>query len=171
MDAATETQEDLIFETARGNREAFRRLYDLSAPRMLGIAHRMLLRRDLAEEAVQEAFVAVWKSATLFDRTRGTARAWLGTIIRRKAIDRLRASPWLRQDPCEEETSLPETEEALALRQCLEALEEAHRRVIVQSFYLGLSHEELSRLLKTPLGTVKSWIRRGLINLRRCMAA
>ncbi len=165
--------EELLQRVGRGDRAALRPLYDRAAPRLLGIAIRMLGRRDMAEEALQETFVAAWTSAARFDPNQGRAEAWLATILRRKAIDRLRASPWLRT-----ETGLPEALPApaertasLALRECLDRIGEKYRRALLFVYYFGLTHDELSQRLDAPAGTVKSWVRRGLIAMRDCLEA
>lgn len=171
MHGATGDHGTLIVAIAQGDRTALRRLYDLAAPRMLGIALRMLGRRDMAEEAVQEAFVAIWMSAGSFDPARGKAQAWLATILRRKAIDRLRASPWLRREADEAEPCAvpPGDLNALAIRQCLERLSGDQSKALMLVYYYGMTHEELGRRLDAPLGTVKSWVRRGLLEMKRCL--
>jgi RNA polymerase sigma-70 factor (ECF subfamily) len=163
----------LIAATAARDREAFRRLYDAAAPRLFGIALRILGRRDLAEEATQDAFLSIWDQASRFDPERGGALAWMTVILRRRAIDRLRASPWLQREIADDidgvdaaVSALPDT---LALRQCLERLQIATRRAIVLGYLHGMSHQELSRALEAPLGTIKSRVRRGLAALRECL--
>jgi RNA polymerase sigma-70 factor (ECF subfamily) len=165
---------------AGGDRAALRTIYDAEAPRMLGIALRLLRRRALAEEAVQDAFVQVWQRAGSFDPARGTARAWLYAILRHRALNILRgeARMELVQDfePMElaSEEEDPEAvvarlSEAGVLRRCLERLQPERRQLIVLAYVHGLSHGELAGRLRLPLGTVKSWIRRGLLVLRECL--
>lgn len=171
MDSPPEDQETLLVQVGQGDHKALRRLYDVAAPRLLGIALRMLGRRDLAEEAVQEAFIAVWSCAAKFDPSKGKAQAWLGTILRRKTIDRLRASPWLQREidvaePC---AVPPGDLHALAVRQCLDRLQDDQRRALMFVYYYGLTHDELGRKFHAPLGTVKSWVRRGLIAMKKCL--
>lgn len=169
--------EDLIAAIADGDRQALRALYDQASPRMLGIAMRMMGRRDLAEEAVQDAFVAVWEAAGRFDASKGKAQAWLSTIVRRKAIDRLRANPWLTKEISEpEDLSVAEyfdgdasKVDAMAVRHCMGELGESERRALTLVYYYGLSHRELRVRMNAPLGTVKSWVRRGLLALKKCL--
>lgn len=164
----------LLQLTAKGDRNAFRNLYDAAAPRLLGIAIRMLGRRDLAEDVLQETFVNVWRVADRFDPTRGRAEAWLATILRRRTIDRLRASPWLKREVPEEDyapgRAQPEGALAIAVRQCLERLAAPQRRALMLIYYYGFTHVELSERLEAPLGTVKSQVRRGLIAMRDCLS-
>jgi len=171
MDVATEDQGTLLEAIAQGDQAALRRLYDVAAPRMLGIAIRMLGRRDLAEEAVQDAFIAVWSAAGSYDRSLGRPQAWLATIVRHKAIDRLRASPWMKNEVGDAEPNATQHGDlnALAVRQCLDRLDTSQSRALMLVYYYGLTHSELGRQLKAPLGTVKSWIRRGLLGLKQCL--
>lgn len=167
----------LIIRTAEGDRAAFRLLYDHAGGWLLAITLRILRRRDLAEEAMQDAFVSVWKTADGFSTARGSALGWLATIARRRAIDRLRASPWLARecaeadgaDMAETQTALTRLPERLALRQCLEKLDLATRQAICLAYLYGLTHAELSRKTGVPLGTMKSRLRRGLQSLKECL--
>ena len=143
---------------------------------MVGVAQRILRRRDLAEEAVQDTFMRVWRSARTFDPQRGTARSWLYAILRNCALNILRDEGRLSSDEESAEQAAPMTENALArlpetsaLRRCLERLEPARRSVVLLSYVHGLSHGELAGKLGVPLGTVKSWVRRSLIALQECM--
>jgi RNA polymerase sigma-70 factor (ECF subfamily) len=166
---------------ARGDRAALRAIYDAEAPRMLGVAQRLLRRPALAEEAVQDAFVQVWRRAASFDPARGGARTWLYAVLRHRALNILRGE--VRTDlvddfepmglASEEENAehlVARLSEAGALRRCLEGLEPSRRQAIVLAYVHGLSHGELAGRLGVPLGTVKSWIRRSLIALRECLA-
>lgn len=161
---------------AAGDRTALRVIYDLEAARMAGVARRMLRRPDLAEEAVQDAFMRVWRAARTFDPGKGTARSWLYAILRNCSLDILRDESRLIADEDVAEQAAPMTENALArlpeasaLRRCLERLDPARRSVVILSYVHGLSHGELAGKLGVPLGTVKSWVRRSLISLQECM--
>ena len=163
----------LLRRTAARDRAAFRRLYDLTAPRQFAIAMRVLGRRDLAEEAVQDAYVSVWQSADAFRPGGGSAQGWITAILRRRAIDRLRASPWLAREVAAEAPEPPPSpdapEEALALHRCLGALSAPVRRAIRLAYLYGMTHRELSDALGLPLGTLKSRLRRGLAALKECL--
>ncbi len=166
---------------ARGDRTALRAIYDSEAPRMIGVAMRLLRRRALAEEAVHDTFLQVWKKADSFDPARGEARSWIYAILRNRALNILRGETRTDLvDDFEPMGLVSEEENAEAvmmrlsdtgsLKRCLERLEPARRQAITLAYIHGLSHGELAGRLGVPLGTIKSWIRRSLISLRECMA-
>jgi RNA polymerase sigma-70 factor (ECF subfamily) len=176
-DNATEAQvAAAIARCAAGERTALKVVYDIEAQRMVGVARRMLRRQDLAEEAVQDAFMRVWRSARTFDPQKGAARSWLYAILRNCALTILRDESRFTADEDAAEEAAPMTESALArlpetsaLRRCLERLDAQRRSVVVLAYVHGLSHGELAGKLGVPLGTVKSWVRRSLISLQECM--
>jgi len=173
--------EDLLEASAKGDEAAFAALYDAAAPQLFGLALRMLKRRDWAEDVLQEALLAAWRHATDYRRDLGSAKAWLCTILRNRALDRLRRESKARTTDGDD--GLPEIadespsplENALTgaaarrLHNCLEALEGTQKRAILMAYFDGLTHEELAARLQSPLGTVKSWIRRGLVRLKGCL--
>jgi len=172
----------LLIACAAGDRRALATLYQSEASRMMGIAMLILRRRQAAEDAVQDAFVQAWTKAASFDPARGPARAWLGAIVRNRAISMLRRVE--REVPEEAaglaeraDESTPDALSALAanadavrLKRCLETLEEPARRSVLMAFVNGLSHSQIADRLAEPLGTVKSRIRRALLSLRECLA-
>ena len=173
-----ETIESLLARCSGGDRAAFRKLYDLQAPRLYGQALRLTRQPQLAADAVHDAFLQVWQRSSRFDARRGSAEVWLSSLLRYRAIDilRRRGRENYGPAPVEEPDAGPDplgqlmaSAEAEALRRCLEQLEEAQRRVVVLAFIDGLSHSELAIRLQAPLGTVKSWVRRALLGLRRCL--
>ena len=176
-DSATEAQvAAAVARCASGDRGALRVIYDIEAQRMVGVARRMLRRQDLAEEAVQDAFMRLWRSARTFDPQKGAARSWLYAILRNCALTILRDESRFSADADAAEEAAPMTESALArlpetsaLRRCLERLDAQRRSVVVLAYVHGLSHGELAGKLGVPLGTVKSWVRRSLISLQECM--
>ncbi|MEX0350119.1 MAG: sigma-70 family RNA polymerase sigma factor [Paracoccaceae bacterium] len=166
--------EDLLSLTSTGDKAAFKALYDQTAGRQLVIARRIVGRDDLAEEAVHDAYVSIWHSAQHFRAGAGSAMGWICTITRRRAIDRLRASPWLHREVAtlpEEATPAQATgsEDRLALEQCLGELAPHVRTAIRLAYLYGMTHSELSQRLDLPLGTLKSQLRRGLIALKECL--
>jgi RNA polymerase sigma-70 factor (ECF subfamily) len=172
---------DALRACARGERTALREIYDAEAPRMLGVALRVVRRRALAEEAVHDTFMQVWQKAASFDPARGEARTWLYAILRNRALNILRGEsrtdlvddfePMGLESPDEDPESLvTRLSEAGALKRCLERLDPARRQVILLAYVQGLSHGELAGRLGVPLGTMKSWIRRSLLSLRECLA-
>jgi RNA polymerase sigma-70 factor (ECF subfamily) len=163
---------------AAGERAALRVIYDLEAARMIGVALRIVRRRDLAEEAVHDAFMRVWRSARSFDPARGEARNWLYAIVRNRALTILRDESRFLSTDDDDKPDIPDLSaeeavarlpEASALRRCLEKLEMRRRSAVVLAYVHGLSHGEIAGKLAVPLGTAKSWTRRGLISLQECM--
>ena len=175
-----DTIESLLVRCGGGDRAAFRTLYDLQAPRLYGQALRLTRQPQLAADAVHDAFLQVWQRSSRFDGRRGSAETWLSSLLRYRAIDILRKrgreiyglaateEADVGPDPL---AQLMANAEAEALHRCLEQLEEAQRRVVLLAFIEGLSHSELAVRLRAPLGTVKSWVRRALLGLRRCLDA
>lgn len=163
----------LIARVAAGDREALKSLYEQEGAKVMAICLRMLARRDIAEEAVQDTFLSIWRAAGSFDPSKGSARGWIYVIARRRALDRLRASPWLkRETPDFAEDWAPALgEDSLALSECLQQLDAKSRYAICICYLYGLTHEELSSATGVPLGTLKSRIRRGLMSLRKCLSA
>ncbi|MES2194177.1 MAG: sigma-70 family RNA polymerase sigma factor [Pseudomonadota bacterium] len=160
---------------AAGDRAALQVIYDLESARMIGVARRILFRQDLAEEAVHDAFVRIWRGARGFDPQRGSARGWLYAVVRNRALSIHRAEH--RYDGTDEnvleeidsEAAIERMPETSALRNCLERIERPRRDVVILAYAHGMSHSELAARLKVPLGTVKSWVRRSLFSLQECM--
>ena len=174
------TREALLEACAGGDRAALQRLYSLAAPQLFGLALGILRSRDLAEDIVQDSFILVWRHARSFDRGGGTAMAWLGRIVRNQCFDALRRRN--REAPLDDrlmeswEDPGPSpadaaglSQEARRLKVCLEELEASPRQSLLLAYYQGLTFEEVAVRLGAPLGTVKSWIRRGLLRLKDCL--
>lgn len=172
---------ELLLRTAKGDRGAFAALYRALSPQLFSLAIRMLKRRDLAEEVLQEAFVIIWTKASSFDPGKGTPMAWSASILRNQCLDRLRVRR--PESPIEDEQSAAEwadpspgpldmaltSADARALGACLDRLESGPRDAIMRVYYEGLTHAELAERTAIPLGTLKSWIRRGLMRLKECL--
>lgn len=159
---------------AVGDRAALQMIYASEAPKMIGVARRILFRADLAEEAVHDAFVRIWHGAASFDPHRGSARGWLYAVVRNRALSIHRNEH--RYDASDEsaldidsEATMTRMPETSALRRCLERIDRPRRDVVVLAYVHGMSHGELAGRLKVPLGTVKSWVRRSLFSLQECM--
>jgi RNA polymerase sigma-70 factor, ECF subfamily len=172
--------ERLIRACAARDRLALRALYDLVAGQMLACMLRILKRRALAEEALQDVFVSIWQRAAQFQSGRGPARIWLMSIARHRAIDVLRSERVdLYRDAQIEQLPELATEEsgdwastgpsAAALARCFGELSREQRCGIELAFVNGYSHADIARVTGQPLGTIKSWIRRGLASLRQCL--
>ena len=179
--SAGSSPEQLLSQVALGNRAAFESLYHATADRLFGICVRVLNERAEAEEALQEVFTNVWRKAAQFDASKASAMSWLGMMARNKSIDRLRALPQrssmspleLAADVADAGASPLQQTEALTERDrlayCLEQLEPRRRSLIRAAFFGGCTYEELAARVQAPLGSVKSWIRRGLMQLRACL--
>ena len=170
---------------ARHDRGAFRALYEASAPRLYGLALRILGRRELAEEVLQESFVAIWHHAADYESALSAPMTWMTTIVRNRAFDVLRrtrsegeldASEGHALESLADLAATPAdrmqmSSEAQALADCMAALEDRHREVVGMAFFHDLSHSDVAEKLTLPLGTVKTWIRRSLARLHACLSA
>lgn len=170
----------LLARCALGDRRAFTELYRLSAPKLFGLALRILKTRALAEEALQETFVRIWRHAVDYRPDRGQAFTWMATILRHHALDVLRRQRHevtvddavvaaVPDDGPEPALAWSQSREAQALRDCLQTLEGNQRQSLLLAYFDGMTHAQLAARLRQPLGTVKSWVRRGLERLRRCL--
>lgn len=175
----------LIDRVGQRDEAALRQLYDRTSPRLFGLALRVVRQREWAEDVLQEAFMTVWRVAGDYRGTLSPPLAWLGLIVRSRALDLLRRRTADRAQLTQEfdevmaetlESGAPNPmdmadagEQAWALHQCLQQLEGKQREVVSLAYLRDLSHGELAEQLKLPLGTVKTWIRRGLEKLRVCM--
>jgi RNA polymerase sigma-70 factor (ECF subfamily) len=177
--ATLSSLDELAAAVGRGSRTALKRLYELEQRRLFGIALRIVRRPEVAADALQDAFVQVWQNAASFSPERGSAAAWLTGIVRFRALDAVRklGREVLSDDPAlGDRTETPDLEAEIdlrvaqgALRRCLGELEDKQRRCVVLAFVEGLTHGEIAERLPAPLGSVKSWVRRGLISLRSCL--
>ena len=169
----------LLERCAAAESGALEELYALTSPLLFACLIRILRRRALAEEALQDVFVSIWQRAGQFSAARGRPLTWMLSIARYRAIDLLRHErlapvpvPDLpeRADTSQAD-SAPWAPAGALLERCMELLSDAQRRCLELAFISGSSHEEISRQTGSPLGTVKSWIRRGLQSLRECLEA
>jgi len=173
--------EALLSQVALGSREAFEALYRGTSSQLFGICVRVLTERSEAEDALQDVFTTVWRKAAQFDATRASAIAWLAMIARNKAIDRLRSLPARKErtdielaqeleDPGASPPQQAQTaSDRVRLERCLDQLEPRRRALIRAAFFEGSTYEELATRLESPLGSIKSWIRRSLLQLRECL--
>ncbi len=180
----SEQLQRLIGAVALGDRLAFRKLYDATSSRLFGFALRILRKDELAEEALQDAFVSVWHAAAGYQLHLSAPLTWMAAIVRNKALDIHRRQPkgeidiaLADYDPV---ASLQDTaagpqelaglsRDAAALAGCMEKLAGRQRQAIGMAYLHDLSHSEVAARLSLPLGTVKTWIRRGLDRLRDCL--
>lgn len=176
----------LIDRVGQRDEAALRLLYDRCSPKLFGLALRVVRQREWAEDVLQEAFMTIWRVAGDYRSTLSPPMAWMGLIVRSRALDLLRKRTADRAQLTQEFDELMEetlesearnpldmadaSEQAWALHQCLQQLEGRHREVVSLAYLRDLSHGELAAQLKLPLGTVKTWIRRGLEKMRVCMS-
>jgi RNA polymerase sigma-70 factor (ECF subfamily) len=182
--AASEQLIELLAATGRGDQRAFAQLYQAAASHLYGLLLRILQRRDWAEEALQDCFLKVWQKSETYDPSKGAPLTWLMTIARYRALDLLRVKrpevgmpeqeselpPMALEDPTENPESRAVEQEGMGqLSDCLRGLQEEQRKSVLLAYYEGYTHQELAQAMDAPLGTVKSWVRRGLARLRDCL--
>jgi RNA polymerase sigma-70 factor, ECF subfamily len=183
--------EVLLKLTGRGDQNAFAHLYQQTSAHLLGVAHRILGRQQVAEDALQDAFVSVWKRAAQYDPRMSQPMTWLISIVRNQSIDLIRAekrraevsdeSQFTSDDDDEVSVTgkssgaasqleqLSSAVEAMQIKDCIGTLEAPCRQSVALAYYRGLSHSEVAAHMNVPLGTIKTWIRRGLEQLKFCL--
>ena len=176
----------LLARVALQDRQAFEQLYRATCRHLLGLAHGILQRRDLAEDVLQEAFMNVWSGAGSFNPGLASPMTWLINIVRNKAIDRLRSGRTARDalqplddeamqlagDPLlQPERQLERSLSKVQIDRCMAALGGEQKQALALAYYRGLVHTEIAEALDAPLGTVKAWVRRGADKLRGCLQA
>jgi RNA polymerase sigma-70 factor (ECF subfamily) len=174
----------LLARIARRDRRAFRTFYGATSAQLFGLCLRILRDRAVAEEVAQEIFVKLWRNADSFDPARGSGRAWVLTVARNHAIDRLRRrrAGGARHDDGPEALERvadpgPGPAESLVAKQgraaidaCLEELAETRARAVRLAYLEGASYAELAALFDVPLNTMRSWLRRSLLALKECLS-
>ncbi|MEX1163859.1 MAG: ECF RNA polymerase sigma factor SigK [Nitriliruptor sp.] len=177
----TVPDEDLMAAVARGDQAAFADLFDRFAGSVYGVVKRVVRDPSQSEEVAQEVLVEVWRTATRFDPDRGTVQTWILTMAHRRAIDRVRSEQASRDrteriairdrsrafDEVAEEVEL--RFEHQQVREALSALTDLQREAVELAYYGGHTYREVADLLDTPLGTVKTRMRDGLIRMRDAM--
>jgi RNA polymerase sigma-70 factor, ECF subfamily len=175
---AARRDEDLLLAVARGDQAAFGELYDQLAPLVHGIVRRVVRDPAQTEEVTQEVLVEVWRTAARFDPTRGAVRSWIATMAHRRAVDRVRSEQASRDrservGTRDRERAFDEVSEQVELRfehqqvrDALSALTDLQRQAVELAYFQGYTYREVSELLDTPLGTIKTRMRDGLIRLR-----
>jgi RNA polymerase sigma-70 factor (ECF subfamily) len=173
--------ETLLTDCAKRREPALAELYRLSAPHLFALAVRILRRKDWAEEVIQECFVSIWQHAADFSPARGRAMTWMTRIVRNRCLDVLRRPGVEVPDPdgtiieaWQDDAPGPLQrllgfESSRQLGDCMGQLDSQQRLAIVLSFFEDLSHGQIAARLQSPLGTVKSWVRRGLQQLKGCL--
>ena len=175
----------LLSRIAMGDQAAFGEFYELTSAHLYGVAIRILRDPPAAEELLQEAYVNVWHHAGSYEVAKSQPMTWLTSIVRNRCLDQLRrrevetvtltpddddaADYDLPSDAMTPVEMLVAGAEARSVRDCVETLDAGPKQAIALAFYQGLSHSELAAHLREPLGTVKSWVRRGLERLKNCL--
>ena len=176
--------ESAVEACARGERFALRSIYERDARWLLAVAQRIVRDRELSRDVLQDAFLQIWQRASSYQRTLGSARGWIYTVVRHRALDAARVAG--REATAGEDidaladaaasadaghpSELPGGIDPSTLQHCLGQLDDAKRDCIVFAFVEGYTHEQIAQRLAAPVGTVKSWIRRGLLALKECLA-
>jgi len=181
MGGTEQPLEYLILATAQGDRAAFHSLYLESKAKLFGVILRIVRQHDRAEDVLQEAYLRIWNHAPDYRPHKGAPLAWMTAIARNRALDWVRRRPNLVSLDQSDEAKLYKDQdhdrydwsnasvEAKALKDCLEELSKEQRHCILLAHIQGYTHDEVSGALEAPLGTVKSWIRRGLSRLKACL--
>ena len=175
------TVDDLVRQVAKGDTPAFEEFYDRVVGSVFGVIRRVLRDPAQSEEVAQEVMVEAWRTATRFDPDRGSASTWIHTIAHRRAVDRVRAAQAAHdRDVRAARRDQPPAYDVVAehvqtrleqeqVRRCLAGLTDLQRESVTLAYYGGYTYREVADLLDTPLGTVKTRLRDGLIRLRDCL--
>ena len=170
----------MLVATGREDRPAFQNLYRLTSAKLFGICLRICGERQAAEDVLQEVYISIWRRAGGYEPGRASPISWLATIARNRAIDWRRAKGVRPTSAISEASEIPSAdpsavdqlllaEEDRKLHLCLDSLDASQRDAIRTAFFDGLTYAELAERRDVPLGTMKSWVRRGLIRLRDCL--
>ena len=170
----------LIAAVGKGDQAAFERLYEATRAKLYGVVLRILRRQDLAEEVVQEAYVKIWNNAGLFNPGLSSPITWMVSIARNRAIDvvRKRSETSIEEEPAAMEVASDNpdplarremNEELKRLLECVGRLEPERQRLVLLAYYNGFSREQLSEKFGTPINTIKTWLRRSLLDVRQCL--
>lgn len=171
----------LLARSALGDRRAFEEVYRATHSKLFAVSLRIVRERQLAEEVLQDSFVAIWNHASDYALAKSAPTTWMTAIVRNRSLDVLRRGSKETEDVDEvlalnlvDESAAPAREveaaqEAHSVHDCLKELEAEQRQSIALAFFHGLSHSELADHLHKPLGTVKTHIRRGLMRLKDCL--
>jgi len=172
----------LIADVAKGDDAAFDRLYAATRAKLYGVVLRILRRADLADEVMQDAYLRIWRGAGDFDPGRATPITWMVAIARNRALDvvRKKGETSIEDEAPAAEVASDEptplarhemTDQLRRLLACLGDLEEERRRLVLLAYYSGWSREQLSEKFETPVNTVKTWLRRSLLQIRECLGS
>jgi RNA polymerase sigma-70 factor, ECF subfamily len=172
---------ELLGRVATGDQVAFVALYDATSAKLYGIILRILRRRDIADEVLQEVYVKIWDRAADFDPSRASPITWMSTIARNRALDETRKAKPLSIEETPQALNVPSSDphplEALersqdvaALMACLDRLDPQRREIVMLAYLNGSSREELSQKFGHPVATIKTWLHRSLAQLKACLS-
>ena len=166
----------LLSKVAAGDRRAFEALYQATSAQLYAVSLKILTRKELAEDAVQEAFIRIWHNAAEYRQGRGTVLTWMVSIVRYRALDLLRYHKVRKEDKLDDSSSFKDDElselsatDKKQLDYCLEELDNKQKQAIHLAYFCGLTHQEVTQHIDSPLGSTKSLIRRGIQLLKRCL--
>jgi RNA polymerase sigma-70 factor (ECF subfamily) len=173
---------DLLVRVAARDRDAFAAVYRATSAKLWGVVVRVVPRRDLAEDVLQDVYVRIWERAGSFDPAKASPITWMASIARNRAIDEVRRRRLVSLEETPEALEVPEdgpdplqsaqqSEELRRLKACLEGLEPERREMVLLAYYTGLSRDELAQRYAHPVNTIKTWLHRSLTKLRKCLGS
>jgi RNA polymerase sigma-70 factor, ECF subfamily len=172
----------LLAAVAQGDRAAFEQLYVATRAKLYGVVLRILRRHDLADEVIQESYLKIWGSAGSFDQSKASPITWMVAIARNRAIDlvRKRSEVSLEEEPeaMDIAADIPNplaarelSEDLKQLMTCIGTLDADRKQIVLLAYYNGLSREQLAVKFDKPVNTIKTWLRRSLIEIRQCLGS
>lgn len=180
--AARAALTEALVATGREDRAAFRTLYRLTSAKLFGVCLRICQDRSAAEDVLSDVYLLIWRRAGAYEPGRASPITWLATIARNRAIDWRRSAATRPSAPLDDAPDIADdqpsavdrllrSEEDARLHLCLDQLDDKQRGAIRTAFFDGLTYAELAERDSVPLGTMKSWVRRGLLRLKDCLDA
>jgi len=179
MPVAKQDLVEALKRIGQGDRAAFKLVYAATSVKLYGVIVRILGRRELADEVLQEVYIRVWQRASEYDPASSSPITWLATIARNRALDEAKRKTMRSLDDCPELLQLPNEDDPLAdhernenarrLDACLDRLEPEKRRIVLLVYYYGMTREEISGRINRPVATVKTWLRRSLAQIKDCL--
>jgi RNA polymerase sigma-70 factor, ECF subfamily len=171
---------EALERTAQGDRLAFKRVYAATSSKLFGIVVRILGRRELAEEVLQEVYIRVWQRAAEYDPSAGSPITWLVSIARNRALDEAKRKTMRSLDELSKVEQIPSDddpladyerkEERLRVQACLDRLDAEKSEIVRLAYYYGMTREEIAARVNQPVSTVKTWLRRTLAQLKDCLS-
>lgn len=179
MPVARQDLVNALERIARGDKAAFELLYAATSVKLYGVVVRILGRRDLADEVLQEVYIRVWQRAGEYDAATSSPITWLATIARNRALDEAKRKTMRSLDDSPEALQIPgdddpratheRNEDARRLDACLDRLEPEKKELVLLVYYYGMTREEISDRINRPVSTVKTWLRRSLAQIKDCL--